>query len=59
MIEMLKNLTKVNAVEVPYKGGVLAVHDLLGGQINFIFSDTLPAMDSSSVTFPASSSPER
>ena len=42
--EMLKNLTTVNAVEVPYKGGVLAVQDLLGGQINFIFSDTLPAM---------------
>jgi len=42
--EMLKNLTKVNAVEVPYKGGGLAVTDLLGGQINFIFSDTLPAM---------------
>jgi tripartite-type tricarboxylate transporter receptor subunit TctC len=41
---MLKNLTKVNAVEVPYKGGVLAVQDLLGGQIQFIFSDTLPAM---------------
>jgi tripartite-type tricarboxylate transporter receptor subunit TctC len=42
--EMLKNITKVNAVEVPYKGGVLAIQDLLGGQINFIFSDTLPAM---------------
>jgi tripartite-type tricarboxylate transporter receptor subunit TctC len=42
--EMLKNLTKVNAVEVPYKGGVLAVQDLLGGHIQFIFSDTLPAM---------------
>jgi tripartite-type tricarboxylate transporter receptor subunit TctC len=42
--EMLKNLTKVQAVEVPYKGGVLAVQDLLGGQIDFIFSDTLPAM---------------
>jgi tripartite-type tricarboxylate transporter receptor subunit TctC len=42
--EMLKNLTKVNAVEVPYKGGVLAVQDLLGGQNQFIFSDTLPAM---------------
>jgi tripartite-type tricarboxylate transporter receptor subunit TctC len=41
---MLKNISKVNAVEVPYKGGVLAVQDLLGGQINFIFSDTLPAM---------------
>jgi tripartite-type tricarboxylate transporter receptor subunit TctC len=42
--EMLKNLTRVQAVEVPYKGGVLAVQDLLGGQIDFIFSDTLPAM---------------
>jgi tripartite-type tricarboxylate transporter receptor subunit TctC len=42
--EMLKNITKVQIVEVPYKGGVLAVQDLLGGQIQFIFSDTLPAM---------------
>ena len=42
--EMLKNIAKVSALEVPYKGGVLAVQDLLGGQIQFIFSDTLPAM---------------
>jgi len=42
--EMLKNIAKVEAVEVAYKGGVLAVQDLLGGQINFIFSDSLPAM---------------
>src|SRR5467141_337344 len=42
--EMLKSLTRVQAVEVPYKGGVLAVQDLLGDQIHFIFSDTLPAM---------------
>ena len=42
--EMLKNNTKINAVEVAYKGGVLAVQDLLGGQIDFIFSDSLPAM---------------
>jgi tripartite-type tricarboxylate transporter receptor subunit TctC len=42
--EMLKNNTKIQAVEVPYKGGVLAVQDLLGGQIDFIFSDSLPAM---------------
>ena len=42
--EMLKNITRIQATEVPYKGGVLAVQDLLGGQINFIFSDTLPAM---------------
>jgi tripartite-type tricarboxylate transporter receptor subunit TctC len=42
--EMLKNITNAQVVEVPYKGGVLAVQDLLGGQIQFIFSDTLPAM---------------
>jgi tripartite-type tricarboxylate transporter receptor subunit TctC len=42
--EMLKSIRKVNAVEVPYKGGVLAIQDLLGGQIDFIFSDSLPAM---------------
>jgi len=42
--EMLKNITAVQAIDVPYKGGVLGVQDLLGGQINFIFSDSLPAM---------------
>jgi tripartite-type tricarboxylate transporter receptor subunit TctC len=42
--EMLKNITGVNAVEVAYKGGVLAIQDLLGGQIQYIFSDSLPAM---------------
>jgi len=42
--EMLKSITQIQATEVPYKGGVLAVQDLLGAQIDFIFSDTLPAM---------------
>jgi tripartite-type tricarboxylate transporter receptor subunit TctC len=42
--EMLKNAQKVDAVEVAYKGGVLAIQDLLGGQIQYIFSDSLPAM---------------
>jgi tripartite-type tricarboxylate transporter receptor subunit TctC len=42
--EMLKNAQKINAVEVAYKGGVLAIQDLLGGQIQYIFSDSLPAM---------------
>ena len=42
--EMLKNGQKVEAVEVAYKGGVLAIQDLLGGQIQYIFSDSLPAM---------------
>jgi tripartite-type tricarboxylate transporter receptor subunit TctC len=42
--EMLKNIAKVKAVEVNYKGGVIAVQDLLGGQIDYIFSDSLPVM---------------
>jgi tripartite-type tricarboxylate transporter receptor subunit TctC len=42
--EMLKNGQKVDAVEVAYKGGVLAIQDLLSGQIQYIFSDSLPAM---------------
>jgi tripartite-type tricarboxylate transporter receptor subunit TctC len=42
--EMLKNNQKIQAVEVAYKGGVLAVQDLIGGQIQYIFSDSLPAM---------------
>ncbi|HEU5178626.1 MAG TPA: tripartite tricarboxylate transporter substrate binding protein [Burkholderiales bacterium] len=42
--EMLKSNQKINAVEVAYKGGVLAIQDLLGGQIQYIFSDSLPAM---------------
>jgi tripartite-type tricarboxylate transporter receptor subunit TctC len=31
-------------VDVAYKGGGLAIQDLLGGQIQFTFSDSLPAM---------------
>src|SRR3954469_1910193 len=42
--EMLKYNQKVEAVEVAYKGGGLAITDLLGGQIQYIFSDSLPAM---------------
>jgi tripartite-type tricarboxylate transporter receptor subunit TctC len=42
--ELFKSLTKANVVEVPYKGSILAIQDLLGGQIQFIFSDALPAL---------------
>ena len=42
--ELLKNLTKVNVIDIPYKGSALSVQDLLGQQIQFIFSDALPAM---------------
>jgi len=42
--EMFKIITKVQAVEVPYKGGILGVQDLVAGHIQYIFSDSLPAM---------------
>lgn len=42
--EMLRNLTGVKAVEIPYKGGILGVEDLVAGHIQYIFSDSLPAM---------------
>ena len=42
--EMFKNLTGIQAVEVPYKGGILGVQDLVAGHIQYIFSDSLPAM---------------
>ena len=42
--EMMKSLTKAAVVEIPYKGSALTIQDLLGQQIQFIFSDALPAM---------------
>jgi tripartite-type tricarboxylate transporter receptor subunit TctC len=41
---MYKNVTGVQAVQVPYKGGILGVQDLVAGHIQYIFSDSLPAM---------------
>jgi len=42
--EMFKTMTGVQAVQVPYKGGILGVQDLVAGHIQFIFSDSLPSM---------------
>ncbi len=42
--EMYKNLTGVKATGVNYKGGILGVQDLVAGHIQYIFSDSLPAM---------------
>ena len=42
--EVFKAVTGVKIVHVPYKGGVLAVNDLLGGQIDLVFSDMVPAV---------------
>jgi len=41
---MYANITAVKATEVPYKGGILGVQDLVAGHIQYIFSDSLPAM---------------
>ena len=42
--EILKTATGINIVHVPYKGGILAVMDLVGGQIAMVFSDMVPAV---------------
>ena len=41
---MYSNITGIKATEVPYKGGILGVQDLVAGHIQYIFSDSLPAM---------------
>jgi tripartite-type tricarboxylate transporter receptor subunit TctC len=41
---MYLNITGVKATEVPYKGGILGVQDLVAGHIQYLFSDSLPAM---------------
>ena len=42
--EIFKAATGINIVHVPYKGGILAVTDLVGGQIAMVFSDMVPAV---------------
>jgi len=42
--EILKTATGINITHVPYKGGILAVIDLVAGQIDMIFSDMVPAV---------------
>jgi len=37
--ELLKNLAKVDIGAIPYKGGVPAINDLLGGQIPLSFNN--------------------
>jgi len=42
--EMMIRQTHLKLTHVPYKGGVLAVNDVLAGHIHFIISDALPVM---------------
>jgi tripartite-type tricarboxylate transporter receptor subunit TctC len=42
--EIFKAATGVNIVHVAYKGGILAVNDVVGGQIEMSFADMAPAV---------------
>ncbi len=42
--EVFKSVAKVDIVQVPYKGVVLAVSDVVGGQIEMVFADMVPAV---------------
>ncbi len=42
--EIFKSVTHVNIVHVPYKGGILAVMDVIAGQIDMVFADMAPAV---------------
>ncbi len=42
--EVFKANNKVDILHVPYKGTVLAVSDVVGGQIEMVFSDMVPAV---------------
>ena len=42
--EMFKSATGIKIIHVPYKGGILAVMDLVAGQIDLVFADMAPAV---------------
>jgi tripartite-type tricarboxylate transporter receptor subunit TctC len=41
--EILKSAAGINIVHVPYKGGILAVTDLVAGHVDMVFADMVPA----------------
>ncbi len=42
--EMMKRLAKIDLVHVPYKGGVQAIQDMLGGHVQLVFADPQPIL---------------
>jgi tripartite-type tricarboxylate transporter receptor subunit TctC len=42
--EMMKRLAKIEITHVPYKGGVLAIQDLLAGNVQLVFADPQPIL---------------
>jgi tripartite-type tricarboxylate transporter receptor subunit TctC len=42
--EMFKNIAKLDITHIAYRGGILAVQDLVAGHVQIVFSDALPAM---------------
>jgi tripartite-type tricarboxylate transporter receptor subunit TctC len=42
--EMMKRLAGIEIIHVPYKGGVLAIQDLLGGHVQMVFADPQPIL---------------
>ncbi len=42
--EVFKSITGTRITHVPYKGGGVAITDLVGGQIDMVFSDMVPAV---------------
>ncbi len=42
--EMMKRLANIEIAHVPYKGGVLAIQDVLGGHVQMMFADPQPVL---------------
>ena len=42
--EMMKRIAKIEITHVPYKGGVLAIQDLLAGNVQLVFADPQPIL---------------
>jgi len=61
-MEMLKATTGINMIHVPYKGGALAMADLVGGHILAVFQNlpvALPAMKNTKVRALGVTAPKR